>query len=147
MTRSRGETYSASLGRGATRDGRPIRVSAADRLAVSLIAPALPTDFDADADRQTAYMRRFSTHTHSVRRTGSSALNLAILASGGATSATRPSCTPGTPPPGSSSSARRGARHPFNGDPYDLYGLQILATNGRVHEEAVKAFAEAWPPE
>ena len=78
-----GETYSASLGRGATLNGRPIRVSAADRLAVSLIATGLPTDFDADADRQTAYMRRFSTGTHSVRRTGSSALNLAILAAGG----------------------------------------------------------------
>jgi len=30
-----------------------------------------------------AYLRRFSIGTHSVRRTGSSALNLAILAAGG----------------------------------------------------------------
>ena len=32
----------------------------------------------------------------------------------------------------------------FNGDPYDPYGLQILATNGKVHNEARLAIEEAW---
>jgi myo-inositol-1(or 4)-monophosphatase len=31
------------------------------------------------------------------------------------------------------------------GGPYDLYGEGILASNGRVHAEAVAAIANAWP--
>ena len=34
----------------------------------------------------------------------------------------------------------------FSGDPYDLYGMEILATNGHVHAEAIQALREAWPP-
>ncbi len=139
------ETYSASLGQGATLDGRPIRVSQTERLAASLITIALPTDFDDDSERQTAYMRRFSSRTHSVRRTGSSALNLSILAAGGCEV-----CYASVMYPWDAAAGvvlvreAGGAISRFNGAPYDLYGKEILATNGRVHEESVRAFHEAW---
>lgn len=141
-----GETFSASLGRGATRDGRPVRVSGVDRLSGSLIAAALPTDFAADADRQTSYMRRLSTRTHSVRRTGSSALNLAILASGGCEVCYATVMHPWDAAAGVVLVREAGGTVTrFNGAPYDVYGLEILATNGRVHDESVRALAEAWP--
>ena len=117
-----------------------------DRLDASLISAALPSDFDADADRQTAYMRRFSTRTHSLRRTGSSALNLAILAAGGSEV-----CYATEMPPWDAAAGvvlvreAGGTVTRFSGAPYDLYGQEILATNGRVHEGAVRALAEAWP--
>src|SRR4051812_37649171 len=78
-----GTTYAASLGEGTTVDGRPAPVSGVARLDSSLIATGFPTAFAADADRQLAYFRRFSTGTHSVRRTGTSAWNLALVAAGG----------------------------------------------------------------
>ncbi len=31
------------------------------------------------------------------------------------------------------------------GGPHDLYGGGLLATNGRVHDEALRALAGAWP--
>jgi myo-inositol-1(or 4)-monophosphatase len=31
------------------------------------------------------------------------------------------------------------------GAEYDLYGQEILATNGHVHAETVQALKEAWP--
>jgi myo-inositol-1(or 4)-monophosphatase len=142
-----GETYSASVGRGATRDGRPIRVSSVDRLGDSLIATALPTDFAADADRQTAYMRRFSTRTHSLRRTGSSALNLAILAAGGCEVCYATAMNPWDAAAGVVLVREAGGTVTrFDGGPYDLYGQQILASNGLVHAESVGALAESWPP-
>ena len=141
-----GDTYSASLGDGATKNGRPIRVSRAERLSTSLITTALPTDFEADADRQTAFMRRFSTRTHSLRRTGSSALNLAILAAGGCDVCFATAMHPWDAAAGVVLVREAGGSvSRFDGRPYDLYAQQILATNGLVHHESIAALAEAWP--
>lgn len=141
-----GETFSASLGHGAVRDGRPIHVSATDRLEASLIATALPVDFAAEADRQTAYMRRFSTRTHSLRRTGSSALNLAVLAAGACDVCYATAMNPWDAAAGVVLVREAGGTVTrFSGAPYDLYEQEILATNGRVHAAAIAALAEAWP--
>ncbi len=140
------ETYSASLGRGATLDGRPIRVSAVARLDASLVAAALPTNFPDDAPRQLAYLQRLSTGTHSVRRTGSSALNLAILATGGCEICYATHMNPWDAAAGVVVVREAGGIvSNFAGEDYDLYQGETLATNGRLHEASVRAFAEAWP--
>src|SRR5207248_11781257 len=59
-----GTTWSASLGRGTTLDGRSVRVSVVERLRAALIPTALPVDFADEADLQMAYLRRFSLGTH-----------------------------------------------------------------------------------
>ncbi|MGE3817927.1 MAG: inositol monophosphatase [Isosphaeraceae bacterium] len=141
-----GQTYSASLGNGATLDGERIRVSPVDQLRTSLITTGLPTNFEADADRQTAYMRRFSTRTHSLRRTGSSAWNLALLASGACEVCYATVMHPWDAAAGVLLIQEAGGVvSRLDGEPYDLYGLEILASNGRVHQEAVSALSEAWP--
>lgn len=141
-----GETFSAALGQGATIDGRPMRVSAAGSLRESLISTGLPTDFAADADRQTAYMRRFSTHTHSLRRSGSSAWNLAQVAKGALEAFYATSIHPWDVAAGVLLVLEAGGRVTgLRGEPYDLDAPEILATNGRIHAEAVAALAEAWP--
>ena len=141
-----GATYGASAGGGATLDGRPLRVSAAKTLRASLIATGMPTDFAGDAGRQVAYHRRFSTGTHSVRRTGSSAWNLAIVAAGGCDAFYATSLYPWDAAAGVLLVQEAGGRVTgLHGEPYDLYGGGILATNGHVHEEALAALAEAWP--
>jgi len=138
-------TYSASLGAGATLDGKPMRVSKVDRLEASLISTGLPTDFSADGERQMAYMKRFSTKTHSVRRTGSSALNLAILAAGGCEVCYATQMHPWDAAAGVVLVREAGGHvSRFSGSPYDLYGREILASNGKVHQQAVEALAEAW---
>lgn len=138
--------YSASLGAGATLNGRPIHVSKVESLESSLIATGLPTNFNADSDRQMAYMRRLSTGTHSVRRTGSSALNLALLAAGGCEVCYATQMHPWDAAAGVVLVREAGGNvSRFSGGAYDLYGREILATNGRVHEQAVAALAEAWP--
>lgn len=141
-----GATYSAAMGRGALHNGKASRVSAAARLRDSLIATALPVDFQSDVDRQMNLFRRFSTGTHSVRRTGSSALNLALVATGGldvcyATFMNAWDAAAGVV------LVREAGGLVTNlvGDAYDVYGEAILATNGRVHEESLRWIQESHP--
>jgi myo-inositol-1(or 4)-monophosphatase len=133
-----GATYSASLGRGARLNGRAASVSGAERLRDSLIATALPVDFRADADRQMGLFRRFSTGTHSVRRTGSSALNLALVAAGGLDVCYATFMNPWDAAAGVVLVREAGGVvTDLRGSTYDVYGEEILATNGRVHAESL----------
>jgi myo-inositol-1(or 4)-monophosphatase len=142
-----GMTFSASQGQGTTRDGRPVRVSAVTRLGAALIATGLPTDFAADAARQLAYFGRLSTGTHSVRRTGTSAWNLAQVAAGGCEVCYATALHPWDAAAGVVLVREAGGMVTgLDGEPYDLYRPGILASNGRVHAEAARALAESWPP-
>lgn len=141
-----GETFSAMLGEGARRNGQPLHVSSAERLQASLITCGMPTNFAADADRQMACMRRFSTGTHSLRRTGSTAWNLAQLAAGACEVFYATSIHPWDVAAGVLLVREAGGQvSNLAGGPYNLYNPEILATNGRVHAESVRALAEAWP--
>ena len=125
-------------------NGEPIRVSRADRLSRSLIATALPTELKTEADLQMAYFRRFSIGTHSVRRTGSSALNLAIVAAGGFEVCYATLMNPWDAAAGVVLVREAGGSvSGLDGGPHDLYKMDILATNGRVHAEALGYLAEA----
>ncbi len=138
-------TYAAAHGRGATLNGEPIRVSPAKSMRNSLIATALPADVSKEADRQMAYMRRFSIGTHSVRRTGSSALNLSLLAAGRCEVCYATWMHPWDAAAGVVLVREAGGVvSDLDGTPYNLYGGSILATNGHVHDDAVRFLAEAW---
>ncbi len=138
------EMYSAAEGHGATRNGQPLRLSAAEKLSACLIATAIPTDFPESADLQMAYFRRFSTGTHSVRRTGSSALNLALLAAGGFDVCYATFMNPWDAAAGVVLVREAGGTvSNLSGAAYDLYGEEILATNTRVHDESLAALEEA----
>jgi myo-inositol-1(or 4)-monophosphatase len=139
-------TYSASAGRGASVNGRPLRASTVEHLSASLITTGLPTDFAADADRQMALMRRFSTGTHSLRRTGTTAWNLAQLASGGCEVYYATSVFPWDVAAGVVLVREAGGKVTnLAGGPFDLYCPAILASNGRVHDQAVEAISASWP--
>jgi myo-inositol-1(or 4)-monophosphatase len=139
-------TYSASVGQGATLNSQPLRTSTTSELRQSLITTGLPTDFAVDAARQLAYLGRFSTGTHSLRRTGSTAWNLAQVAAGGCELFYATSIHPWDVAAGVLLVREAGGVVTgLLGEPYDLYGGGILATNGRVHAEAIMALREAWP--
>ena len=121
-----------------------MRVSAAERLSACLIATALPVDIASDVDIQLAYFRRFSMGTHSVRRTGSSALNLAIVAAGGFDVCYATFMNPWDAAAGVVLVREAGGVVTnLSGGPYDLYADEILATNGHVQDEALSWLAAA----
>ncbi len=76
-----GRLWSASAGGGATCDGRPLRVSGASEVAMSLLS----TGFSYSAQRRVSQVRMISgllPHVRDVRRAGSAALDLCAVAAG-----------------------------------------------------------------
>jgi len=75
------ECFTAAAGRGARLDGRPIHVTAVGESAEALVAVSFPPHVAANATAVQDFLHVLP-HVHSVRRTGSTALNLAWLACG-----------------------------------------------------------------
>jgi myo-inositol-1(or 4)-monophosphatase len=75
------EMFAAATGRGATLNGRPLRTSSTDRPGEALLATGFPPDLHGQ-ERQLDWWRYFSLRARSLRRTGSTALNLAYVAAG-----------------------------------------------------------------
>ena len=141
-----GEMFSASRGAGATLDGTPLGVSSTKSLGSSLISSGFPTAFAQDSPRQLALINRMSTGTHSVRRTGSAALNLAHVAAGHFEVFYATSIRSWDVAAGVVLVVEAGGQvSALDGGPHDLDFGGLLATNGQVHSEAVTACIEAWP--
>ncbi|MFC5233641.1 inositol monophosphatase family protein [Pseudonocardia zijingensis] len=76
-----GRLWSAAVGAGATLDGRPLRVSGATELSLSLLG----TGFSYRAERRTRQVRMISgmlPHVRDVRRAGAASLDLCAVAAG-----------------------------------------------------------------
>jgi myo-inositol-1(or 4)-monophosphatase len=75
------EMFSAAQGQGATLNGMPIQVSPITSLGQGLISTGFPPDPEAQ-ERNLMMWRVFSRQAQALRRTGSTALNLAYIACG-----------------------------------------------------------------
>jgi myo-inositol-1(or 4)-monophosphatase len=78
---TRGEMFHAARGQGAFLGAKCLRTSAADRLENALLATGFPPDMSGD-EKPLDWWRYFALRTRSLRRTGSTAINLAWLAAG-----------------------------------------------------------------
>jgi myo-inositol-1(or 4)-monophosphatase len=77
----RQEMFAAARGLGASLNGQPLHTSQACRLEEALLATGFPPDLRGQ-ERTLDWWRYFSLRTRSLRRTGSTALNLAYVAAG-----------------------------------------------------------------
>ncbi len=132
--------WSASKNAGTFVDGERVHVSTATTLSSSLITTGIPADFGtgSDGERQVGLFRRFSTGTHSVRRTGSSALNLAFVAMGAcevfySTHVNAWDVAAGVVLVREAGGIVTG----LHGEPYLVDAPSILASNSLVHTEAL----------
>jgi myo-inositol-1(or 4)-monophosphatase len=78
---SRPELFSAAKGQGAWLNGRRLQVTSASQLNEALLSTGFPPDMRGQ-ERTLAWWRFLSLRTQSLRRTGSTALNLAYVAAG-----------------------------------------------------------------
>jgi myo-inositol-1(or 4)-monophosphatase len=79
---SRDEMTSAAEGMGATLDGVPIHVGCATTIPESLLITGFPYDRTVTLDRQLAIFTRMIRIVHGIRRDGSAAIDLCLVASG-----------------------------------------------------------------
>ncbi|MFA6029322.1 MAG: inositol monophosphatase family protein [Elusimicrobiota bacterium] len=139
---SRGELFFAELGRGATLNGRPLRVSAAGRVEDSLLLTGFAYDRARRADYLLRFYSAFMKRCHDVRRSGSAALDLAWTAAGRVDGYWEFSLNPWDVAAGALLVQEAGGKvTAFDGLPWnepESFGRQTLASNGRIHAQMLR---------
>ncbi|HEX4998947.1 MAG TPA: inositol monophosphatase family protein [Terriglobia bacterium] len=132
----RDELFSAARGKGSFLNGERLQVSNVNRLAEGLLITGFPYDFRDRLDRVLAQFRGFLTEAQAVRRGGSAALDLCYLAAGRCDGFWELGLHPWDTAAGTLIAAEAGARiTDFEGRPFSIDMREILASNGRIHEE------------
>jgi myo-inositol-1(or 4)-monophosphatase len=131
-----GELFAAITGKGATLNGKPIRVSSTASVCDSLLVTGFPYDFSEIIEPA---MKRFSIcqqASQGVRRLGSAALDICYLACGRFDAFWEQNLKPWDKAAGVIIAAEAGAVITnFSNQPFSINQKEILVTNGRIHHE------------
>src|SRR5258708_10223542 len=140
------EWFIAHRGQGARLNGKTIRVSATANLCSALLCTGFAYD---RRERRRFYMcfwEELMTRTQGIRRTGSAALDLAYVAAGRTDGFWEFGLRAWDVAAGALIvEEARGRVTNMDGSALDLGGANIVATNGRLHDEMVEAIAQTRP--
>ncbi len=139
-----GESYTACAGGGAFLNGAPIRVSSIGDLRRSLLATGFAYDVNTSADNNFNYFREFVFTGQAIRRDGSAALDLCYLACGRFDGFWELKLKPWDTAAGLLLLREAGGMATrLDGSAYDLDQPDILASNGRIHEQMIAVIDRA----
>jgi myo-inositol-1(or 4)-monophosphatase len=129
------ELFAAARGEGATLNGKRISVSKVQSLSTSLLCTGFPVHKRL-ANPNIHYYYDFTLRSHGVRRDGSAALDLACVAAGRFDGFWEFGLKPWDTAAGTLLVQEAGGSvSDFRGEPYQLGGPVVLATNSLIHEE------------
>lgn len=137
-----GELYTAAAGKGAWRCGWPIRVSPAATLSESLCSAGTNPGCRREADNAFGRMRALYDRCHDIRRLGAASLELCQVACGRLECYLENGLKPWDFAAGRLIVEEAGGTvTDLRGQPLSLtqYSSDVLATNGRIHREALAA--------
>lgn len=138
-----GELFIAAKDEGATLNGRPISPSTVNQLSESLLVTGFPYDHHKILD---TLMNRFSkclSASQGVRRLGSAALDLCFVASGRFDGFWEQNLNPWDTAAGTLIAREAGAVvTDFSGNTFTPHQKEILATNGKIHQEMLSLLKE-----
>jgi myo-inositol-1(or 4)-monophosphatase len=135
------EVFTAAAGLGAFLNGKPIRVSTVPSLRDGMIATGFPANYQKQLRNLDAW-RRVSVHAQSLRRTGSTALNMAYVAAGRFDGYWAYDNFAWDVMAGAVLIAEAGGTlTTADGKPFDPFRPDLLATNGRFHGELLNVLA------
>ena len=141
-----GELFEAVAEQGAKLNGRPIWVSDRDKLKESLLVTGFPYNFSEIMPQLMERFKKCLSASQGVRRLGSAALDLCFVASGRFEGFWEQNLNPWDTAAGLLVLQEAGGRvTDFTGRPYHVHMKEILATNGRVHEEMISLMAMEAP--
>ncbi len=130
-----GELYAAQRGRGATRNGAPIRVSAEARIGNALVATGFPYDLHQTLEDNLDHFVRVVKSVRAIRRDGSAALDLCYVACGRLDAFWELKLKPWDVVAGRLIVEEAGGRVTnLQGAPAPRDGRETLASNGKLHE-------------
>ena len=131
----RDEVFAAGRGRGATIDGKNIRVTDTAEIGRGLVATGFPYDPRSHADALAATMGRVLAEVQGIRRFGSAALDLAWVAAGRYDAYWEYRLQPWDTAAGHLIVEEAGGRvTDLSGVPYRPDATAILASNGHLHD-------------
>src|SRR5229473_7737555 len=140
------ELFVARRGAGASLNRKPIRVSQVRTLDMSLLATGFPYDRRERRRFYLCFWEAFMLRTHGVRRTGSAALDLAWVACGRVDAFWEFGLKPWDVAAGTLLVEEAGGHvSNMDGSTLDLVGAQIVASNGRLHQEIIETLAATRP--
>ena len=132
----RDELFAASAGSGATLNGTRLRVSDIERVEDALLVTGFPYDVREHPERSLPRFTAFLMRAQGVRRDGSAALNLCYLAAGRFDGFWEGDLSPWDMAAGVLIVREAGGRvTDYEAGPFRLERPEILASNGRIHEE------------
>ena len=132
---TRNELFAAEKGQGATLNGKPIRVSAAEELGNSLICTGFPYDFKRKDDFA-RHLTQFLLNSRGVRRDGSAAIDLAYVACGRFDGFWEEGLNPWDLAAGKLLIEEAGGWVTnYDGTAFSIYSPPIVASNGKIHSE------------
>jgi myo-inositol-1(or 4)-monophosphatase len=130
--------FSGVRGLGSFVNGERLRVSEAQTLRSALLMTGFPYNFREKIKPVMSQFEAFLIESQAVRRGGSAALDLCYTAIGRVDGFWEIELHPWDTAAGLVIAEEAGGRVTnFSGEPFTIYGKQILASNGRIHDEMV----------
>jgi len=136
----RDEMFTANRGGGAFMNGEPISVSDMSSLSDGLLLTGFPYDFREKVGWALGLFRSFLIESQAVRRAGSAALDLCYIAAGRCDGFWELDLQPWDTAAGFVIVEEAGGCvTDFSGKPFRVESKEILASNGRIQNEMIKA--------
>jgi len=132
---TRNEMFAVERGGGASLNGKPIRVSAAENLGDSLIVTGFPYDFK-QKENFARHLTAFLMHSRGVRRDGSAAIDMAYVACGRFDGFWEEGLNPWDVAAGTLLIEEAGGYVTYyDGSKFSIYTPPICASNGLIHSQ------------
>jgi myo-inositol-1(or 4)-monophosphatase len=132
----RDETFTGARGEGSFCNGERLEVSDIGRLSDALLITGFPYNFRERLETIVKQFKAFLVEARAVRRGGSAALDLCYLAAGRLDGFWELELQPWDTAAGRVICEEAGARiTDFKGNPFSIFMKEILASNGRIHDE------------
>ena len=141
---TRDELFTAIEHRGALLNGRPIHVSETTMLDRSLLVTGFAYDIRETTRNNLDHFVNFALQAQGIRRTGSAALDLCYVAAGRFDGFWEVRLNPWDMAAGSVIAREAGGRlTDFSGKNLSIYGQELVASNGRIHDAILTVLNQA----
>ncbi len=136
---TRQELFLAEAGGGATLNGKPIRVSRTPKLDGALLVTGFAYDIRVSKQNNLDHFANFALRAQGMRRMGAAAIDLCYVACGRFDGFWELKLNPWDTAAGSLMVIEAGGRmSDFTGSPFSIHGLELVASNGHLHQEMVE---------
>ena len=136
---TRQELFVAEAGGGATLNGTPVHVSRTPKLDGALLVTGFAYDIRISKKNNLDHFAHFAVRAQGLRRMGAAAIDLCYVACGRFDGFWELKLNPWDTAAGSLMVAEAGGRmSDFAGGPFSIYGLELVASNGLIHDEMVE---------